>query len=190
MEEDKQIEATGSDSTEKHQNAPPLIDELHGDEEGCSFEVSSIRLSDDQDETPLEEEEEVPKLSIVRPDSPFRSRWVKGMQNTNKSFGSAHVLSPVTKYTPASVEHSASEIARDFDVSEIAQELKNLDRSALDASVVTNSLLESSFLGPDSTNARLEAAYMWTKRENNSLLQKVKELEEAAAEGNRPHWFR
>ncbi|CAJ1962388.1 unnamed protein product [Cylindrotheca closterium] len=180
MEGDRPIQGTGSDSTEKHQNVPPHIEENHEDDE-CSFEISSIRLSEDQDSSPMDDEEDIPDSPKAPPASPFRTRWVRGMKDPNTSFGSPNIQSPITQYKPASKQHIASHFAKEFTESELVKDFQNVDRSALDASAVTNSLLESSFTGPDSTNARLEAAYMWTKRENNSLLKKIKDLEEDAA---------
>jgi hypothetical protein len=48
------------------------------------------------------------------------------------------------------------------------------------AAKLSDSLLESSFTGPDSTNAVLEAAYLKAQKENNEILKKVKEMEEKA----------
>lgn len=180
MEADKPVEVTGSDSTEKHQNVPPQIDGKHDDDE-CSFEISSIRLSEDQDSSPLDGDEDVPNSPKAPLSSPFRSRWVREMKDPNRFSGSPNIKSPLRNYTIATEQHTTSEVVKGFTESEFAMDFLNMDRSALDASAVTNSLLESSFVGPDSTNARLEAAYVWTKRENNALLKKIKDLEEEAA---------
>ncbi|KAL3940137.1 MAG: hypothetical protein SGBAC_005254, partial [Bacillariaceae sp.] len=182
MDEGKPIQVTGSDSTEKHQNVPQQIEENQDGDGECAFEISSIRLSEDQDSSPLDDEEGIPGSPKAPTASPFRNRWVKGMENPNMSFASPNMQSPVAKYTPASTQHTTSDLAKGFTEEELVTEFQAIDRSALDASAVTNSLLESSFTGPDSTNARLEAAYMWTKRENNSLLKKIKDLEVEAAE--------
>mmetsp|Transcript_36987 Transcript_36987/g.89869 ORF Transcript_36987/g.89869 Transcript_36987/m.89869 type:complete len:776 (+) Transcript_36987:105-2432(+) len=181
MEKDKPIQVSGSDSTEKHQNAPPQIEETEDGD--CSFEISSIRFSDEgQDSSPLDAEEEIPGSPKAPAVSPFRTRWVKGMENPNKSLGSP-IQSPVTKYTPASTQHVASDLAKGVTESEFAKDfqIQMSDKSALDASAITT-LLESSFTGPDSTNARLESAYLWTQRENHSLLKKIRDLEKEKAE--------
>lgn len=51
----------------------------------------------------------------------------------------------------------------------------------INAKKLTNSLLESSFTGPDSTNAMLEAAYLKAQTENNEILRKMKDMEQKAA---------
>lgn len=177
MEEDKQIQVTGpdDDSTQPHQNAPPLATENNKNDDECSFGISNIQLSNnDHDESPLDDVEETSDLPIM----PLASPWLRGIQSPDRSFGSPKVPSPVTKYRPTSMEDTSSELSN-FDASILAKKILALDKSALDASAVTNTLMESSFTGPDATNSRLEAAYMWKKREDISLLQKIKDHEEA-----------
>lgn len=168
-----EVAASANVRSENHRDLPPSSADSQEDDES-SFAISTIRLSDEQDTASLEDD--IPDSPKLPPPSPFRNRWVRGMHNPNSSFGSPNIRSPVTKFTPPRVEHVTPN--RENNV-------ENTDKKdmgeVLDASTVTSRLLESSFTGPDSTNARLEAAYMWTKRENNSLLKKIKDLEEEAA---------
>eukprot|EP00980_Cylindrotheca_fusiformis_P004636 scaffold991_cov128-Cylindrotheca_fusiformis.AAC.8 len=51
----------------------------------------------------------------------------------------------------------------------------------ISATNLTLSFLESSFMGPDSANAMLEAAYLKAQKENNEILKQMKDMEERAA---------